>query len=159
MCTHSQTGAQVPLQANVWKWPDMAYWKPAKIQLIMGILVRENLVFVTVQWSLVSRTLNVLWGWGDNVLPLPSFCVQLFPCRASPPNPHPDASNTHLMPKVRNGEMTWTVTVNQPFFFFPRFTEVWTAFLFYFSFSFRRNVKLRPWPLKVIKNPINLFTR
>lgn len=46
-----QTGAQVPWQANVWKSPDMAYWKVAKIKLIMDVLVRENLVFVSVRWS------------------------------------------------------------------------------------------------------------
>lgn len=104
MCTHSQTGARVPLQANVWKLLNMAYWKAAKIKLILGIPVRENLFFISMQQSLVSRTLNTPWGWGDNVPSLSGSCVQPCPCRASPPNPHPAASNTHLMPQVRNRE-------------------------------------------------------
>lgn len=104
MCTHSQTGARVPLQANVWKLLDMAYWKAAKIKLILGIPVRENLFFISMQQSLVSRTLNTPWGWGDNAPSLSGSCVQPCPCRASPPNPHPVASNTHLTPQVRNRE-------------------------------------------------------
>lgn len=151
------------LQVNVWKLPNMAYWEAAKIKLIMGILVKENLVFVSMPWSLINNySMRVR---GQCSVSAKVLCSALS-LQSVSTQPHPAASNTHLTPQVRKGETIANEIGNdlncccKPIFFSPpRLTEVWTAFLFYFPFSFRRNVKLRPWPLKVIKNPINLFTR